>query len=318
MVSNYIPGYNNQQQINSLGHSNETALMALAAQGNPQLNRAVLMEQAAAQRSMQEMASQRNLEVPKVNFYPSTHGNSRKARKQDIRQAYRLLRPAKRSLLSPARLFGSKYRYNKQSHVCVVDGCDCKELIQYDNLYEKICDDETGRSLWDMYWQNPVTGQAEAFLAMDKVTSGRKMRGTYCPEHLHLYHLLCKWENEEEREYEMNPNRLRDKVKQGVSIVTVPVSVMQKNDADTPLMLSKYEPFFELLEKDARAYDGINITHYKNPETGINDITTVTFDLRIFQKELLEINQPTPAFQQIINQQPNNTPPIPNTQGVNQ
>ena len=144
------------------------------------------------------------------------------------------------------------------------------------------------------------------------------MRGTYCPEHLHLYHLLCKWEAEEDKEYEMNPNRLRDKVKQGVSIVTVPVSVMQKSESDTPLMLSKYEPFFELLEKDARDYEGINITHYKNPESGINDITTVTFDLRIFQKELIEMNNPTPAFQQMINQQPNNTPPIPNTQGVNQ
>jgi len=83
-------------------------------------------------------------------------------------------------------------------------------------------------------------------------------------------------------------------------------------------MLSKYEPFFELLEKDARDYEGINITHYKNPESGINDITTVTFDLRIFQKELIEMNNPTPAFQQMINQQPNNAPPIPNTQGVNQ
>ena len=69
MVSNYIPGYN-QQQLNSIGHSNETALMALAAQGNPQLNRAVLMEQASAQRSMQQIAAQKNLEVPKVAFLP--------------------------------------------------------------------------------------------------------------------------------------------------------------------------------------------------------------------------------------------------------
>jgi hypothetical protein len=38
--------------------------------------------------------------------------------------------------------------------------------------------------------------------------------------------------------------------------------------------------------------------------TGLNDITTVTFDLRIFQDELAKMQQPTPAFQQIINQQP--------------
>jgi hypothetical protein len=277
--------FSGESQYANLGFSNDAALMALAAQGNPQLTRAVLMEQAAAQREMQQIANQRNLEVPKVK---------------------------KRFFFSPRRIFGSKYLYNKQSHLCVVDGCDCKELIQYDNLYAKICDDETGRSLWDMYWQNPVTGEAEAFLAMDKVTSGRKMRGTYCPEHLHLFHLLCKWETEEEKENEMKPSRFKDKVKQGVSIVTVPVSIAKKNETPVPEMLQKYEPFFEMLEQDSRKTSGINIIHYKNPETGMNDLTSVHFDLRIFQKELMQMNQPTPAFQEILNQQTNEaTPPVP-------
>ena len=212
----------------SLGVVNEAHLMALAAQGNPQLNRAALMEQASAQQQMQEIAQQKNLEVPKVNFYPSTHADPRKARRKDIRQAYKLLRPAKRRIISPARLLGSKYLYNKQTHVCVVDGCNCSELIQHDNLYARICDEDTGRSLWEMYWQNPVTGEPSAFLAMDRVTSGRRMRGTYCPEHLHLYHLLCKWEAEQEKENEMQPSRFKDKVKRGVSIVTVPVSTMKR------------------------------------------------------------------------------------------
>jgi hypothetical protein len=163
-----------------------------------------------------------------------------------------------------------------------------------------------------MYWQNPVTGEAEAFLAMDKVTSGRKMRGTYCPEHLHLFHLLCKWETEEEKENEMKPSRFKDKVKQGVSIVTVPVSIAKKNETPVPEMLQKYEPFFEMLEQDSRKTSGINIIHYKNPETGMNDLTSVHFDLRIFQKELMQMNQPTPAFQEILNQQTNEaTPPVP-------
>ena len=288
----------------SLGVVNEAHLMALAAQGNPQLNRAALMEQAVAQQQMQEIAQQKNLEVPKVNFYPSTHADPRKARRKDIRQAYKLLRPAKRSIISPARLLGSKYLYNKQTHVCVVDGCNCSELIQHDNLYARICDEDTGRSLWEMYWQNPVTGEPSAFLAMDKVTSGRRMRGTYCPEHLHLYHLLCKWEAEQEKENEMQPSRFKDKVKRGVSIVTVPVSTMKRDEIPVPEMLAKYEPFFELLERDSRVTKGININHYTNPMTGLNDITTVTFDLRIFQDELAKMQQPTPAFQQIINQQP--------------
>ena len=50
-----------------------------------------------------------------------------------------------------------------------------------------------------MYWQNPITGEPEAFVARENVTSGRKLRGTYCPEHLHLYHLLVKWEKEQEK-----------------------------------------------------------------------------------------------------------------------
>ena len=121
-------------------------------------------------------------------------------------------------------LFGRKYRYNKDTGTCVVDGANVAELIKHDNLYMRICDEETGRSLWEMYWQNPVTGQPEAFIAQDKVTSGRKLKGTYCPEHMHLYHLLVKWEAEEDKQNEMNPSRLRDKVKRGVSIVTVAIS----------------------------------------------------------------------------------------------
>lgn len=58
--------------------------------------------------------------------------------------------------------------------------------------------------------------------------NGRKMKGTYCPEHLHLYHLLNKWEAEEDKLREANPRRLRDRVKKGVSMVTVPVATIKK------------------------------------------------------------------------------------------
>ena len=40
------------------------------------------------------------------------------------------------------------------------------------------------------------------------------------------------------------------------------------------------------LEKDSKSYPGINLLHYKNPETGINDVTMIIFDLRLFQKEM--------------------------------
>ena len=314
MVMGMNPFYNQQQP--NLGQVNDATLMALSQQGNPNFSHAALMEQAAAQQQMQRMAVEKNIEVPKVNFYPSRHANPYKARKQDIRQAYRLLTPTKRSILDPRRLFRhSKYMYNKDTAVCCIDGCNVKQLIQHDNLYSRITDEESGRTLWDMYWQNPVTGEPEAFIAREGVTSGRKMRATYCPEHLHLYHLLCKWEEQQDVEDEMKPSRFRDKIKRGVSIVTVPISTVTGGQTGpTHPMITKYEGFFAEISADARGSNGISMQHYSNPVTGDNDITTITFDMRMFQKELMEMNQPNPAFQDILNQQAqvlNPTPTIP-------
>ena len=301
-----MPGiFTQQQQSPNLGEANMAHLMALSQQGNPTLSHGALIEQATSQAAMQEMAQNQNIEVPKVNFYPSRHPDPRKARKQDIKQAYRLLRPTKRHFLNPWRLFFQrKYRYAKDTGTCVVDGCDCAELIKIENLYAKICDEDTGKSLWEMYWQNPITGEPEAFVARENVTSGRKLRGTYCPEHLHLYHLLVKWEKEQEKMDEANPRRLRDRVKQGVSMVTVPVASVVKKDP-TPPMLEKYEPFFAQLQKDANKTDGITIIHHANQLTGLNDVTMVVFDLRIFQHELEMSNTPTAAFQALMEQQMN-------------
>jgi len=289
----------------NLAEVNTAHLYALSQQGNNMLSHQALSDQALAQTAMQEIGTEQNLQVPKVNFYPSRHPDPHKARRKDIKQAYKLLMPSKRNFFNPARMFlGRKHRYNKQTNVCVVDGCDCATLIKYDNLYDKIKDEETGKSLWELYWQNPVTGEDEAFIAKEKVTNGRKMRGTYCPEHLHLYHLLCKWEAEEEKIREANPRRLRDHVRKGVSVVTVPVSTIKRKDP-TPKFLEKYEGFFAELEKDSKRTKGINILHYQNPQNGMNDVTMIVFDLRIFQQELAMMNQPTPAFQQMMNGQVN-------------
>jgi len=294
----------NSQGGAPLAGANELHIKTLSQSGNPNLSYGELMEQQVAQSEMQRAASEQNIEVPKVNFYPSQHANPIKARKQDIKQAYRLLRPAKRSFFSPRRWwFGGKYRYNKEAGTCVVDGCNCKMLIQYDNLYMRITDEETGRSLYEMYWMNPITGEPQAFTAKEGVSSGRTMRGTYCPEHLHLFHLLTKWENEEDKEMQSSPKSIRDRVKRGVSTVAVPISVVRKKD-NTPPMLQKYEPFFAELEKDSNRTKGISIHHYQNPVTQLNDITAVYFDLRIFQHELEQMEaQAAEAFQSMLHQQ---------------
>jgi hypothetical protein len=309
MVMNYW-----QQPNQNLAQVNDATLMALSQQGNPGFTHAMLMEQAAAQQQMQRMATEKNLEVPKVNFYPSRHANPVKARKSDIKQAYKLLKPTKRSILDPRRWGWSNYRYTKDTSMCCVDGCNVMELIQHDNLYARISDEDSGKTLWELYWKNPVTGEPEAFVAREGVTSGRKLRATYCPEHLHLYHLLCKWEEEEEREAELRPSRFRDKIKRGVSIVTVPVAAV--TGAPTgPIhpLITKYEPFFAEVSADARKTNGITMLHYSNPVTGENDITTITFDMRMFQQELIEMSRPTQAFQDVLNQQAQvmQPPPLP-------
>ena len=294
---------NNQNQGAPLAVVDQAQLKSLSQQGNMSYEQ--MVEQQGAQRAMMNAleSSEENLEIPKVNFYPSRHHDPKKARKKDIRQAYKLLRPTKRSLIDPRRWGWGNYRYNKDSADCVIDGCNVMELIQHDNLYARITDEETGKSLWDLYWKNPVTGEPEAFIAREGVTSGRKMRGTYCPEHLHLYHLLCKWEAEEERENEMRPTRFRDKVRKGVSMVSVPVAAVAPTTGPAHPLITKYEPFFADISADARKSKGITMQHYANPVTGENDITTITFDMRMFQQELLEMAQPTQAFQEVLNQQ---------------
>ena len=82
-----------------LGNQTQNDLLRLAAQTNMPL--AQLQQQAAVQGAMQQQSGV--IEVPQVNFYPSRHANPVKARRQDIKQAYRLLKPTKRPLLSPRR-----------------------------------------------------------------------------------------------------------------------------------------------------------------------------------------------------------------------
>jgi len=264
-------------QQTPLAMNTQTELVRLAA-NTPNVSLAELQGLAQAQGVMQAAAdNQPHIEIPRVNFYPSRHANPRKARRQDIKQAYRLLTPTKRSAFSPRRLIGGKYRYNKNTSQCCVDGCDVDYLLKaMGNVFSEIRDEDTGRTLWDMYFIDPVSGENQAFLAREKVTGGRTMRATYCPEHLHLYHLLTKWEREEENEIEANSGTLKAKVKKGVSMVAVPMTAVKPKD-NTPTTLQKYEPFFKMIKADK-----IPIIHMQNSETGVNDVTMVVFDMRQF------------------------------------
>lgn len=263
-----------------LALSTQADLVKLSAESN--MNVQQLQSTAQAQGAMLAAAEQTpHIEIPKVNFYPSVHPNPRKRRKQDIKQAYRLLRPMKTAWYSPRRLWSGKYRYAHNTSQCVIDGCDVHKLLTtIGNVYGEIRDEETGDSLWDKYFNDPVSGQPRAFLARVGVTSGRQMTGTYCPEHLHLYDLLSQWEADEEKEREQSKGTLKDKLKRGVSTVAVPIAAVRSTKTDnTPERLQKYEEFFKMARKD-----GIPVQHFTNKETGLNDMTVVVFDMRQFQR----------------------------------
>ena len=257
--------------------STQTSQEMLHVAANSQVPLAQLQSMAQAQTYMQDAAIQRHIEIPKVNFYPSNHGNPKKARRADIRQAYKLLAPTKRSLFHPRRWwFGGKYAFVGDATRCCIDGCDIDELLRAaGNVYEMITDEETGKTLWEEYFQDPLTGSPQAFQAREKVTGGRILRATYCPEHLHLYHLLCKWERIEREEESGSTSSLKTRLNKGVSMVTVPVTGLALKD-NTPPQLAPYEPFFNMLKQD-----NIPVLRMKNA-MGQNDMTVVIFDIRQF------------------------------------
>jgi len=266
-------------EIPPLGTYNSQQMLQIA--GNSQVPLAQLREMAQAQTYMQEAAMQTHIEIPKVNFYPSNHGNMKKARRADIRQAYRLLTPTKRRLWAPRRWwFGGKYQYAGDATHCCIDGCDVDNLMRAaGNVYEMIKDEESGKSLWELYFTDPVSGEPRGFQAREGVTSGRVIRGTYCPEHLHLYHLLLKWETAEQEEEDGTTSTLKSRLNKGVSMVTVPVAGMTGGmigKDNTPLPLQKYQPFFNMLKQD-----NIPVVRLQNSD-GNNDLTVVVFDMRQF------------------------------------
>ena len=238
-------------QTNNAPLATQTSQEMLSVAANSQVPLAQLQQMAQAQTMMQDAAMQRHIEIPKVNFYPSKHKNPQKARRADIRQAYKLLSPTKRSIFSPRRYwFGGKYAFVGDATRCCVDGCDIDELLRAaGNVYEMIKDEDSGSSLFEEYFKDPVTGAPQAFQAREKVTGGRILRATYCPEHLHLYHLLTKWERAEQEEESGSTSSLKTKLNKGVSMVTVPVAGLAMRD-NTPPQLAPYEPFFNMLKQD--------------------------------------------------------------------
>lgn len=142
-----------------------------------------------------------------VDFNLSDHPNPKKQRRQNIKRALKSLRPMKRPFWSPRRYWiGGKFLHTKP-YQCVVDGCNCVNADYGD--------------LFDQYFRDPQTMQVQRLRAWSGVIpyKGRQLEGTYCPQHLMLYHKLMEWIEQEEQE--TDPNFFTRLSKKGVAFIPV-------------------------------------------------------------------------------------------------
>jgi hypothetical protein len=129
--------------------------------------------------------------------------------------------------------------------------------------------------LFDQYFRDPHTMQIRPFVPWSGVLpgKGRQMTGTYCPQHMMLYHKLMEWIEQEESE--TDPGFFSRMAKRGVAFV--PIKRQENKEPEHPLIV-KWTPVFLEAQKD-----GIQIIHINNPETGENDVTFLVFDNRKLQ-----------------------------------
>ena len=161
--------------------------------------------------------------IAQVDFAFSTHSDEKKRRRQNIGRAVKALRPTKRSLLSPRRWwFGGKWAHRLPSQCCI-DGVDCLSS-DYGDLRTHYMREKDGRMKKFQPWSGVLEGK------------GTPVPGTYCPQHLMLFHKLSEWLIEEDAE--ADPRLLTRMMKRGITYIPV---VKKKKRPEAPLV-QKWEP----------------------------------------------------------------------------
>ena len=274
-----MPSWNTNTRLSGL---NDEQLKALAATTG--VNYQLLKTQQRAE--IASAGSVGNFEeavVPTVEIQLVTNAkNPKKARRKNLKKLRRALRPPSYNL-GLYRI----YRYNA-AFECACCGVDVRRFLEGDNDYAQIVDYEINLSLADLYWFDETTKEAVKPHARTRGDHGDQMNSTLCPAHLHIYHTLKKMVQEDQMaEDGFKPVSKGTKFLKvpGLSTLTAGMVSSSSSNRSTTESLKKYEPFFSLIQQDAKHKKGITLTQYPNPITGISDLVTVTFDLRALQIE---------------------------------
>lgn len=195
--------------------------------------------------------------VAQVDFAFSMHTDDKKRRRQNISRAIKALKPTKRSILSPRRWwFGGKWAHRLPTQCCI-DGVDCSNA-DYGDLRNHYMRDVNGKMKKFQPWSGVLEGK------------GVPVPGTYCPQHLMLYHKLSEWLIEEDAE--ADPRLLTKMMKRGITYIPV----VKKRKQPEPALVQKWEPV--MLE--ARN-DGIPILELRDSTDCPNCGHTVTLRAKL-------------------------------------
>jgi hypothetical protein len=212
---------------------------------------------------------------PRVRFTPDADPDPKLRRKKNIKAVSKILRPARHPI------FPFIARFNNPGQCCVTGirletlGPDAfsARLIDADTMTPT----EDGRTLFDEFFTDNLTGQPRAFTAFSRIDSGTPLRSSYSPELLQLYWLYSQWKEQEMME---NINEESGSLWKRKGIKLIP---MQKTSTDEPRpeLVEQLEPFFQLCQKHEGK--GVTTSQYSNPVSKEVDLVTITLDLRVMR-----------------------------------
>lgn len=192
-----------------------------------------------------------------------------KRRKKNIKIA--------RKQLKPARRFGF-IKFNQKGQCCVSGimlaslGPSAFDVPLLDP--DTFLPLENGKTLASQFFRDPLTGKTEPFYALSNVDTGFQLGAGYSPDLLMIYWLFSQWKYQQHMDNQSQHSVWLWKRRK---IKMVPINP-EKAKKSKPKLVEAMEPFYQMcLEHQG---NGIEISEFKNFETGEVDICTIHMDLR--------------------------------------